>query len=66
MLATTHARFELTKAHYDNFLEVLMQTVEDMDVATPAELEAWRASIAPALEFMRTCQGISGGAPVST
>jgi len=60
-LAGTHTRFALTKDHYDRFLEVLIQTIEHMGAKSPEELEAWRASITPALEFMRTCQGISGG-----
>ena len=61
-LAGTHTRFALTKDHYDQFLEVLMQTIEQIGPKSPEELEAWRASIAPGLEFMRTCQGASGGA----
>jgi serine/threonine protein kinase len=61
-LAGTHTRFALTKDHYDQFLEVLMQTIEQIGTNSPEELEAWRASIAPAMEFMRTCQGVSGGA----
>jgi len=61
-LAGTHTRFALTKDHYDRFLEALMHTIEQVATNSPEELEAWRASIAPALEFMRTCQGVAGGA----
>ena len=53
-LAGTHTRFALTKDHYDHFLEVLMQTIEQIGTKSPEDLEAWRASITPALEFMRT------------
>ena len=55
-LAASHARFALSKAHYDGFLEVLLETIEQSGVKDPAELEAWRSTIAPALAFMRTCQ----------
>jgi serine/threonine protein kinase len=59
-LAGTHSRFALTKKHYDHFLDALMQTIEQSGTKDPEELEAWRASISPPLEFMRTCQLVSG------
>jgi serine/threonine protein kinase len=61
-LAATHTRFALTSHHYDRFFDVLMECLERSGSNTPEELEAWRASIAPALDFMRTCQGVSGTA----
>ena len=65
-LAASHAQFALTKTHYDSFLEVLLETIEQSGVKDPAELEAWRSAIAPALVFMRTCQSVPGTSPLNT
>jgi hemoglobin-like flavoprotein len=56
-LAQTHGAFQLTKEHYDQFLDVLVRTLEQTGVADATESAAWRAAIQPAIEFMRTCQG---------
>ena len=56
-LAGTHGTFQLTKEHYDLFLDVLVRTIEQTGVANATESAAWRAAISPAMEFMRTCQG---------
>ena len=61
-LAATHGTFQLTKRHYDQFLDVLVRTIEQTGVADATESAAWRAAINPAIEFMRTCQGAADGA----
>ena len=58
-LAGLHGTYHLTTEHYDQFLEVLLQTMEQTDVADATERAAWRAAIKPAIEFMRTCQGVA-------
>jgi serine/threonine protein kinase len=58
-LAGSHVRYQLTKEHYDLFLDVLVRTMEQIGVADAAESAAWRTAINPAIEFMRTCQGDS-------
>jgi hemoglobin-like flavoprotein len=65
-LSASHAQFALSKAHYDGFLEVFLETIEQSGVKDPAELEAWRSAIAPALAFMRTCQSAPGAPPLNT
>ena len=58
-LAGLHGTYQLTTEHYDQFLEVLLHTMEQTDVADATERAAWRAAIKPAIEFMRTCQGVA-------
>ena len=65
-LAGMHGRFQLTKEHYDQFLDALVHTIEQTGVANPTESAAWRAAINPAIEFMRTCQGASAGGSQTT
>jgi serine/threonine protein kinase len=61
-LAGTHRAFQLTKEHYDQFLDALVRTIEQTRVADATETAAWRAALGPAVEFMRTCQGAPAGA----
>ena len=42
------------REHYDQFLDVLVRTMEQTGVADATESAAWRAAIDPAIEFMRT------------
>lgn len=56
-LAGSHRAFQLTKEHYDQFLDALVRTIEQTGVADATESSAWRAALTPAVEFMRTCQG---------
>jgi hemoglobin-like flavoprotein len=65
-LATTHGTLQLTKEHYDQFLDVLVRTIEQTGVADESESAAWRAAINPAIEFMRTCQGAPADGPPKT
>ncbi len=61
-LAGTHGTLQLTKEHYDQFLDAFVRTIEQTGVADATESAAWRAAINPAIEFMRTCQGAADGA----
>jgi hypothetical protein len=60
-LAGLHGTYQLTKEHYDQFLDVLVCTLEQTGVADATESAAWRTAINPAIEFMRTCQGVPDG-----
>jgi serine/threonine protein kinase len=65
-LAAMHGTFQLTQRHYDEFLDVLVRTIEQTGVADATESAAWRAAVNPAIEFMRTCQGAGGEGAQST
>jgi len=55
-VASSHARLGLTRRHYDLFLEALVKTLGECHGDEAACLEAWRQTVAPALEFMWQCQ----------
>ena len=57
-LATRHAAFGLSRRHYDLFLEALLTAMEESGVNAPGQLEAWRKTLTPAVEFMCECQGL--------
>jgi serine/threonine protein kinase len=65
-LAQRHEGFQLSKAHYDQFLDALVRTIEQTGVADAAESAAWRAAMNPAIEFMRTCQSPSSASSQTT
>ncbi len=51
-LAARHAHLGLTERHYSVFLDTLVQTIEELGESDPAQREAWRAALAPGIEFM--------------
>jgi hemoglobin-like flavoprotein len=53
-VATSHAKLRLTRRHHELFLEALVGTLGERYGADA--LEAWRETVAPALEFMWQCQ----------
>lgn len=57
-LATRHAAFGLNRRHYDLFLVALLTTMEESGVNAPGQLEAWRKTLTPAVQFMCECQGL--------
>jgi serine/threonine protein kinase len=61
-VASRHARLGLTRRHYDLFLEALVKTLGECQGGEAACLEAWRETVAPALEFMWQCQVENGPA----
>ena len=61
-VARGHAKYGLTRRHYDLFLEALVKTLGECRGDDAACLEAWRETVAPALEFMWQCQVESGQA----
>jgi hemoglobin-like flavoprotein len=64
-LATSHAKLRLTRRHHELFLEALLETLGECYGSEAGCVEAWRATAAPALEFMWQCQGeCEPGAPV--
>ena len=55
-VACSHARFGLTRRHYELFLEAFAKTLGEVHGDDTACLEAWRETVTPALEFMWQCQ----------
>ena len=56
-VASRHATLGLTRRHYELFLEALVKTLGACSGGDDAAcLEAWRETVAPALEFMWQCQ----------
>jgi serine/threonine protein kinase len=55
-LASKHAGLGLTRRHYELFLESLARTLAESQVCGEAELDAWRETLRPAIEFMGNCQ----------
>jgi hemoglobin-like flavoprotein len=53
-VASSHAKLKLTRRHHELFLEALVGTLGERYGADA--LEAWRETVAPALEFMWQCQ----------
>jgi serine/threonine protein kinase len=64
-LSTRHAAFGLTGRHYQLFLDVLVKTIEQLGVADPSQLAAWRGALSPGIEFMRHCQGQAAPEPTA-
>lgn len=58
-IATQHARFGLTRRHYDLFLEGLLAALKQSGVHDPGKLAAWRRTLTPAIDFMCCCQSTS-------
>jgi serine/threonine protein kinase len=56
-LAARHGAFRLSRRDYDDFVDVLVDTLAASGETDPMRLQAWRNSLAPGVEFMRTCQG---------
>ncbi len=56
-LAVRHTPLGLTRRHYDLFLEGLLKAIEESGVDAN-QLDAWRKTITPAVEFMCACQGM--------
>ena len=59
-LAQQHSTLGLTRRHYEMFLEGLLKALEQGGVEA-AHLTAWRKTLAPAIDFMCTCQGMPAG-----
>jgi hemoglobin-like flavoprotein/tRNA A-37 threonylcarbamoyl transferase component Bud32 len=64
-LATRHGEFGVTRRHYELFIDALVRTLEESEMSDPAELAAWRTTLAPAIEFMWTCQGAPADPPAA-
>jgi len=56
-LAQQHTPLGLSRRHYDMFLEALLKALEQGGVEA-THLTAWRKTLAPAIDFMCTCQGL--------
>jgi len=54
-LATRHAAFGLTRRHYELFLDALVQAVAATAATDATEIEAWRQTLGPGIEFICTC-----------
>jgi len=55
-MAARHARFELTRYHYDVFLGTLLKTIEECGECDPARLTAWRNALTPGVDFLWQCE----------
>jgi serine/threonine protein kinase len=70
-MAARHAKLNLTRRHYDVFLETLLKTIEECGESDPAGLSAWRNTLAPGIDFIWRCEqeqhaGYAADAPPMT
>jgi hypothetical protein len=50
-----HAKFGLTRRHYNVFLETLVETMKELGENDPELLAAWRSTLKPGIDFMWDC-----------
>jgi serine/threonine protein kinase len=55
-IAARHARFELTRYHYEVFLGTLLKTIEECGESDPGRLTAWRNALTPGIDFLWQCE----------
>jgi hemoglobin-like flavoprotein len=59
-LAASHGRLRLTRRHHELFLDALLETLGECFGSEAGCVEAWRATAAPALDFLCRCHDETG------